>query len=146
MSRLHQHPESHLVARIFAAIGAALAAYFFWSIYTYPYAAIIRGGHIAYIGEPPAPVAIGILYRVGRTMVRPISPVRRSNVGAGTPVSHAYATCITLGLTIAEALEENTISVQRLSLADGGDSNFLRGATILRLQGLIVPKPGEIAH
>jgi hypothetical protein len=39
---------------ICAVIGAGVAAFFLWSIFMYPHTASIRGGHIAYMGEPRA--------------------------------------------------------------------------------------------
>jgi hypothetical protein len=57
-----------------------------------------------------------------------------------SPTSPASAPSLTFGLTIAEALEEKPYYFQTLQLADGGDSNFLRGAisrpSPLRLKGL----------
>lgn len=68
---IEPEPRRRWLMAFCAAIGAALAAYFLWSIYTYPHAAIIRGGHIVYMGEPQAPIAIGVLYLVA-TAITPL--------------------------------------------------------------------------
>jgi hypothetical protein len=82
---IEPEPRRRKLMAICAVIGAALAIYFLWSIYTYPHAAIIRGGHIAYAGEPRAPVAIGILYLVA-TALTPLLSSHRAVVLLGAIV------------------------------------------------------------
>ena len=61
---------------ICAVIGAGVAAFFLWSIFMYPHAASIRGGHIAYTGQPSTPVAIGVLYLVATAITALLSSHR----------------------------------------------------------------------
>lgn len=62
---------------ICAVIGAGVAAFFLWSIFMYPHAASIRGGHIAYTGEPRTPAAIGVLY-LAATAITPLLSSHRA--------------------------------------------------------------------
>lgn len=49
------------------AVGAAVAAYFLWSMFVYPHQALIAGGHIRYeVGETP--VSVGGAYVVATTL------------------------------------------------------------------------------
>ena len=82
---LEPEPGRRNLMAICATIGAGLAIYFLWSIYTYPHAAVIRGGHIAYTGEPRAPVAIGVLYLVA-TAITPLLSSHRAVVLLGAIV------------------------------------------------------------
>jgi hypothetical protein len=68
-----------------ATIGAGLAIYFLWSIYAYPHAAVIRGGHIEYAGEPRIPAAIGVLYLMA-TALTPLLSSHRAVVLLGAIV------------------------------------------------------------
>jgi hypothetical protein len=71
MAALSIEPEPKRRQLMAICAGAGLAAYSLWSVYVYPLTAIIRGGHIAHIGEPRASVAIGILYLVA-TAITPL--------------------------------------------------------------------------
>jgi signal transduction histidine kinase len=82
---IEPEPQRRKLMAICATIGAGLAIYFLWSIHTYPHAAIIRGGHIAYTGEPRAPVAIGVLYLVA-TAITPLLSSHRAVVLLGAIV------------------------------------------------------------
>lgn len=75
----------HRLMAICAVIGAAVAGYFLWSIFAYPHAASIRGGHIAYTGEPRALPAIGVLYLIA-TAFTPLLSSHRAVVLLGTIV------------------------------------------------------------
>jgi hypothetical protein len=68
---IEPQPRRRRLMAICAAIGAGLAAYFLWSIYTYPHAASIVAGHIVYTGQPQGPAAIGVLYLVA-TAITPL--------------------------------------------------------------------------
>jgi hypothetical protein len=82
---IEPEPGRRNLMAICATIGAGLAIYFLWSICTYPHAAIIRGGHIAYTGEPRVSVAIGILYLVA-TAITPLLSSHRAVVLLGAIV------------------------------------------------------------
>jgi uncharacterized protein DUF6629 len=73
MAALLMEPQSRRrrLMGVCCVIGAGVALYFLWSICTYPHAAIIRRGHIAYTGEPRTPATIGVLYLVA-TAVTPL--------------------------------------------------------------------------
>jgi hypothetical protein len=73
---IEPEPGRRKLMAIGAAIGAGLALYFLWSLHTYPHAAVILGGHIAYTGEPRAAVAIAVLYLVATAMTALLSSQR----------------------------------------------------------------------
>jgi hypothetical protein len=55
-------------------IGVAVSGYFLWSIWSYPQAAvIIDGRHIAYVGSPQTPIALGFGYIVATTLAPVLS-------------------------------------------------------------------------
>jgi hypothetical protein len=74
---IEPEPRRRRLMAICAVIGAGVALYFLRSICSYPHAAMISGGHIAYTGEPRAPVAIGVLYLVA-TAVTPLLSSHRA--------------------------------------------------------------------
>jgi hypothetical protein len=82
---IEPEPRRRRLMAICAAIGAGLAAYFLWSIYTYPHAASIRAGHIVYTGEPQGPAPIGVLYLVA-TAITPLLSSHRAVVLLGAIV------------------------------------------------------------
>ena len=82
---IEPEPRRRRLMAICAAIGTGVAAYFLWSIYTYPHAASIGAGHIVYTGEPQGPAAIGILYLVA-TAITPLLSSHRAVVLLGAIV------------------------------------------------------------
>jgi hypothetical protein len=79
---IEPEPRRRTLMAMCAAIGTGLAAYFLWSLYTYPHAASIVAGHIVYTGEPPSPAAIGVLYLVA-TAIAPLLSSHRAVVLLG---------------------------------------------------------------
>lgn len=79
------HPVRRRLMAICAGIGAAVAVFFLWSIFMYPHAASIRGGHIAYAQEFRTPLGIGVLYLVA-TAITPLLSSHRAVVLLGAIV------------------------------------------------------------
>lgn len=82
---IEPEPRRRRLMALCATIGTGLAIYFLWSIYAYPHAAVIRGGHIEYTGEPRVPAAMGVLYLMA-TALTPLLSSHRAVVLLGAIV------------------------------------------------------------